>query len=126
MGADVAGAAKNAVSDVKDAAKSAASKLPGQGSKPVAFYGQGLQVNVGLPNPVEQVPSNLVHQCAPNSLFLPPNAVLSERLPFAPVQCLGWMSSPAVRPSVLLQCTFNVSFASGAPQVQLVVYVKPF
>lgn len=54
VGADVAGAAKNAVSDVKDAAKSAASKLPGQGSKPVAFYGQGLQVNVGLPNPVEQ------------------------------------------------------------------------
>lgn len=77
VGADVAGTAKKAVSDVKDAAKSAASKLPGQGSKPVAFYGQGLQVNVGLPNPVEQVPARLGYIHVLKSFFLPPNAVSS-------------------------------------------------
>lgn len=53
---DPTSAAKSAASDVGDAAKKAAAKLPGVGSKPVAFSGAGLQVNVDLPNPVEQVP----------------------------------------------------------------------
>ena len=54
---DISGDAKSAASGVIDAAKKAAAKLPGQGidSKPVAFSGRGLQVNVGISNPVEQV-----------------------------------------------------------------------
>ena len=56
---DPTSAAKSAASDVGDAAKKAAAKLPGVGSKPVAFSSAGLQVNVDLPNPVEQVPSPL-------------------------------------------------------------------